>query len=102
VLHPAEAATGYLAALLEANAWAARPENAAAARAALVAARYAEPAADRLVREIVPGLAPSLAGWNEVVALRRECGLLPAPEPRAEDVIDTALLAAAARRVAER
>jgi len=79
----------YLAALLAANEWAARPENAAAARAALTAARYSEPAADRLVREIVPGLRPSLAGWREVVALRRECGLLPEPAPVAERVIDT-------------
>ena len=50
----------------------------------LVAARYSEPAAKRLVRDTVPGLRPSLEGWNEVVALRRECGLLPKPEPRYE------------------
>jgi len=92
----AETMTRYLAALLFANAWAAEPANAAAARSALLAARYSEPAAERLVREIVPGLRPSLAGWNEVVALRRECGLLPHPAPVAERVIDTRPLARAA------
>ena len=88
----AETMARYLAALLAANAWAAQPANGAAARAALVAARYSEPAADRLVREIVPGLRPSLSGWNEMIALRRECGLLPEPVPAAERVIDTRLL----------
>ncbi|MBI3374384.1 MAG: ABC transporter substrate-binding protein [Betaproteobacteria bacterium] len=87
------AARAYLGALLEANAWGARTENADAAVAALVAARYAEPAAKRLVRDIVPGLAPSPAGWDEVVSLRRECGLLPSPAPTADDVINSALLA---------
>ncbi|MGQ0650747.1 MAG: ABC transporter substrate-binding protein [Betaproteobacteria bacterium] len=81
-----DAARGYMRALLEANDWA--PKNPDAAVAALVAARYSEPAAKRLVRDVVSKLEPSLAGWNEVVALRRECGLLPKPEPRAEDVID--------------
>jgi ABC-type nitrate/sulfonate/bicarbonate transport system substrate-binding protein len=93
----AEAATAYLGALLDANAWATRPENAPAARAALVAAGYSEHAAGRLQRDAVPGLRPSLAGWAETIALRRDCGLLPQPEPRAEEVINTALLAAAAR-----
>lgn len=92
----AAAALGYLRALLRANAWAARPENAAAARDALVAARYSPPAAERLVREIVPGLRPSRAGWDEVVALRRECGLLPRPEPDPDQVIDAAILSRAA------
>jgi len=91
----AETMTRYLAALLAANAWAAEPANAAAARAALVAARYSEAAADRLVREIVPDLKPSLAGWNEVVALRRECGLLPEPAPDVRQVVDTGPLARA-------
>ena len=91
-----KAAAGYLGALLRANAWAARPENAEAARDALVAARYSEPAASRLVREIVPGLRPSRAGWDEVVALRRECGLLPMPEPDPGAVINAALLERAA------
>jgi ABC-type nitrate/sulfonate/bicarbonate transport system substrate-binding protein len=80
------AASAYLKALLAANAWAAKAENAAAAR-------YSEAAAERLVREIVPGLVPARKGWDEVVALRRECGMLPSPEPRAEEVIDTTLLA---------
>ena len=82
----ADAARRYARALLEANAWA--PGNPAAAAAALVASRYSEPAAKRLVRDAVPDLEPSLAGWDEVVALRRECGLLPDPEPRAAEIIN--------------
>ena len=88
-----DAALRYLRALLEANQWA--TDNPAAAAAALVAARYAEAAAQRLVRETQPGLEVSQAGWDEVVALRRECGLLPAPEPNAAEVINRALLAKA-------
>lgn len=90
-----DAALGYLRALLEANAWAARAENADAAIAALVASRYAEPAAKRLVRDIVPGLVPAPEGWEEVVSLRRECGLLPSPAPLAADVVNRTLLARA-------
>jgi ABC-type nitrate/sulfonate/bicarbonate transport system substrate-binding protein len=75
------AAASYLKALLAANAWAMVPKNAAAAAAALEAKGYAMPAAGRLVRDAVPGLAVSRAGWDETVALRRECGLLPDPEP---------------------
>jgi ABC-type nitrate/sulfonate/bicarbonate transport system substrate-binding protein len=89
-------ATAYLRALLHANAWAMQPENAAEGRAALIAARYAEAAADHLMHA-VPGLAPARDGWDEVVSLRRECGLLPAPEPRADEVINTRLLDAAGR-----
>ncbi len=87
-----DGAARYVRALLDANEWAGRPENAEAAKAALVAARYAEPAAARLVREAVPGLRPSRAGWDEVIALRRDCGLLPNPAPSAQDVINTAFL----------
>jgi ABC-type nitrate/sulfonate/bicarbonate transport system substrate-binding protein len=90
------AALAYLRALLEANAWAAMPGNADQAVAALAAAHYPERSARRLVRDLVPGLAPSLRGWSEVVELRRECGLLAPPGPRAEDVIDRELLACAA------
>jgi ABC-type nitrate/sulfonate/bicarbonate transport system substrate-binding protein len=86
----------YLRALVQANAWAGQAGNAAAARAALVASRYSEPAAERLVRDIVAGLRPSREGWDEVIALRRECGLLPSPEPTAEEVINTAVLDRAA------
>ena len=43
------------------------------------------------MREIVSGLTPSREGWAEVVSLRRECGLLPTPEP-SEAVINTMLL----------
>jgi ABC-type nitrate/sulfonate/bicarbonate transport system substrate-binding protein len=91
----ADAASRYLRALLQANSWASQAENHDAAVAALVASRYPEQAAVRLVRDIVPGLAPARGGWDEIVALRRECGLLKAPEPRAEDVIDETALAAA-------
>jgi ABC-type nitrate/sulfonate/bicarbonate transport system substrate-binding protein len=86
-----DVAMRYLLALAQANDWASRPANAASAKAALMAARYPEPAAERLGREIVPGLEPSREGWAEVVALRRECGLLPTPAP-SESVIDTTLL----------
>jgi ABC-type nitrate/sulfonate/bicarbonate transport system substrate-binding protein len=81
-----DAARAYVRALVDANEWA--PKNPDGAVAALVAARYSEPAARRLVKDVVPKLEPSLAGWHEVIALRRECGLLPKPEPRAEDVIN--------------
>jgi ABC-type nitrate/sulfonate/bicarbonate transport system substrate-binding protein len=88
----ADAVGRYLAALVEANAWAlGAPDEAVAA---LVEARYAEPAAHRLVRDAVPGLRVSRDGWDEVVGLRRECGLMPSPEPRAESVIDESHLPA--------
>jgi ABC-type nitrate/sulfonate/bicarbonate transport system substrate-binding protein len=90
-----DAALAYLRALLEANRWAASPANADAAVKALVAARYSEGAARRLVRDIVPGLQPQPAGWDEVVALRRESGLLAQPEPDAAQVIGSRLLARA-------
>ena len=47
------------------------------------------------MRDPVPGLAPARNGFDEVIALRRECGLLGSPEPRADDVIDTGPLARA-------
>ncbi len=92
-----DAALGYLRALLEANAWGADAANDDAAVAALVAARYSEGAGRRLARDAVPGLVQSLRGWNEVVNLRRECGLLASPEPSADEVIDRELLALAAQ-----
>jgi ABC-type nitrate/sulfonate/bicarbonate transport system substrate-binding protein len=92
----AETAACYLRALLAANAWAANGTNRDAAAAALVAARYSDAAARRLVRDVVPGLVPARDGWDEVVTLRRECGLLKQPEPRAHDVIDESFLARAA------
>ncbi len=91
-----EAATRYLRALLAANAWARASANHDEAVRALVAARYSEAGARRLVRDAVEGLVPARAGWDEVLALRRECGLLKTPEPRAADVIDESLLKAAA------
>jgi ABC-type nitrate/sulfonate/bicarbonate transport system substrate-binding protein len=81
-----DAVSRYVAALREANEWA--PAHAADAVQSLVAGRYSEPAAKRLVRDTVPGLRPALQGWNEVVALRRECGLLPKAEPRAEQILN--------------
>ena len=44
------------------------------------------------MRETQSCLEVSQAGWDEVVALRRECGLLPAPEPNPAEVINRALL----------
>jgi ABC-type nitrate/sulfonate/bicarbonate transport system substrate-binding protein len=88
-----DAALRYLRALLEANQWA--TGHPAEAAAALAAVRYTEGAAQRLVREAPPGLEVSQAGWDEVVELRRECGLLPAPEPNPVEVINRALLAKA-------
>jgi ABC-type nitrate/sulfonate/bicarbonate transport system substrate-binding protein len=93
------AATRYLRALIAANRWAARPENRGEAARALIAAGFSATAAERLVRELVPDLEPSVDGWNEVVALRRECSLLPQPEPTAQAVIDNQLRARAAEGV---
>jgi ABC-type nitrate/sulfonate/bicarbonate transport system substrate-binding protein len=94
----AEAATRYLQALVLANRWAGRPENEAEAREVLRGARYSEEAAARLVRDRVPDLEPSREGWNETVALRRECAVLPDPEPAEATVINTDPLAYAAGR----
>ena len=91
-----EAATRYVKALLAVNAWASDPANHDEAVRALVAARYSEVGARRLVRDAVKGLVPARAGWDEVLALRRECGLLESPEPRAVDVIDESVLKDAA------
>ena len=88
-----DTALAYLRALTEANRWASA--NPAEAATALVAARYGEAAAERLVREAGLGLEVSPAGWDEVVGLRRECGLLPVPEPDPAAVINRALLARA-------
>jgi len=91
-----DAVARYVGALAAANRWAAGSANADAAVAALVAARYAEPAARRLARDIVPGLAPARDGFDDVIALRRECGLLAQPEPRFDDIVDGGPLARAA------
>jgi ABC-type nitrate/sulfonate/bicarbonate transport system substrate-binding protein len=89
-----DAAIRYLRALVEANRWA--PASASEASAALVQARYSEGAAQRLVRDVVSDLAIAQTGWDEVIALRRECGLLPLPAPDAAAVLNRALLARAA------
>jgi ABC-type nitrate/sulfonate/bicarbonate transport system substrate-binding protein len=89
---PARAAlVRYLAALRDANAWAADPANGAEARAALLAARYDAAAAEALIANIVPGLRPMPAGIAETTALRRECGLPLA----AHALVDESFLAAA-------
>ena len=87
-----EAATRYLRALVTANRWAMQPANRDAAVAALVQARYAPAAAQRLVRDAVPDLRVSLAGWDEVASLRGECGLMPQPAPEPHNIIDEAPL----------
>jgi len=92
-----ETAVRYLRALLEANAWGADAANSQAAVAALIAARYTESAAMRLVQDAVPALEPSQRGWDEVVSLRRECGLLPSPEPDVSKVVNAGLLARASK-----
>jgi ABC-type nitrate/sulfonate/bicarbonate transport system substrate-binding protein len=86
------AALAYVRALLEANRWAALPANADAAVAALVAARYSEDAARQLVARTVPDLQLDPQGWDEVVALRAENGLLAQPAPDPARVIEKSLL----------
>ena len=92
-----DAATRYLRALVSANRWGTSPANFDAAVKALIEARYAPPAAERLVRDAVPDLRVSLPGWEEVASLRHECGLMPEPAPTPQTIIDeTPLLAAIA------
>ena len=83
-------ARAYLRALRGANEWACA--NPADATAALIHGRYSASAAERLVRDSVPGLAVSEAGWDEVVALRSECGLMPAEPPLASRTIVSSYL----------
>lgn len=88
-----EAARRYIDALVHANEWAARPENREAAQEALTASRYSPKSAAILVRDIVPGLQPSIGGWEETVTLRRECGLMP--KTPIGEVIDRSILTTA-------
>lgn len=90
-----DTATRYLRALVAANRWGTAPANFDAAVKALVDARYAPQAAERLVREAVPDLRVSLPGWEEIASLRRECGLMPEPAPTPQTIIDEAPLLAA-------
>jgi len=83
----AETASSYRRALTRANAWAMEPAHRDEAQAALAASGYAVPAAARLVRDAVPGLVPSRAGFLESVALRRESGLLDGPPPAFEELV---------------
>lgn len=89
-------ALAYVRALGRANAWAADPVHRDDAVAALVRSRYSETAAQSLVESRMPRLEPSRAGWEEVVALRRESGLLDGVAPAFESVIDLDLLREAA------
>ena len=86
-----DTARRYLHALDEANQWGGEAANAVAAASALVDAGYAAPAARRLAANVVAGLDVSPQGWDETVALRRECGLLPQPVPQARSVINVVL-----------
>jgi ABC-type nitrate/sulfonate/bicarbonate transport system substrate-binding protein len=81
-------ALDYVGALLEANEWAMDPAHHDLATSALTAAGYAEPAARRLVEGAVAGLQPSVVGWDEVVGLRRSCGLLDGAGPAFDAVVD--------------
>jgi ABC-type nitrate/sulfonate/bicarbonate transport system substrate-binding protein len=82
----------YVRALRMANAWASDPAHREAAVEALVAARYSQAAAQRLVADAVPRLEPSRAGWSEVIALRRESGLLDGTAPEFAAVTSLDLL----------
>jgi ABC-type nitrate/sulfonate/bicarbonate transport system substrate-binding protein len=92
-----EAVVRALAALAAANAWATEPANHAAAKAALLAARHTEAAADALIATAVPGLRPLATGIAETVALRAECGLPPHPPPDPARLVDLSFLDEAAR-----
>lgn len=85
-------ATAYLRALLNATQWAAAPGNRHEAVQALLDARYTPAVAEALVDAPVAGLEPSLAGWSETLALRRECALELEHEPLAAEIIATAAL----------
>jgi ABC-type nitrate/sulfonate/bicarbonate transport system substrate-binding protein len=87
-----DAALAYGRALQQANAWAMDPAHYDEAVAALTAYGYAPLAAERLVQGAVPGLAPSRAGLEETVNLRREAGLSVGAPSEFEAVVDTALL----------
>lgn len=90
------AARSYVRALADACTWARDPSSRRAAIEALVASRYAESAAARLVDTAMPDLAPLRDGWKETVALRREAGLLDGVAPRFESLVDLALVREAA------
>lgn len=86
-----------LAAMVAANGSASLPANRAAAHEALVAARYSDAAAARLIATAVEGLRPVPAGIAESIALRAECGLPPTPPPDPDRLVDLSFLAEAAR-----
>jgi hypothetical protein len=86
-----------LAAMVAANGFASLPANRVAAHEALVAARYSDAAAARLIATAVEGLRPVPAGIAESIALRAECGLPPTPPPDPDRLVDLSFLAEAAR-----
>ena len=86
------AALAYVRALARANAWAGDPAHRDDAVTALVESRYSETAARGLVAARMPRLEPSRAGWDEVIALRRESGLLAGAAPAFESVVDLGLV----------
>lgn len=92
-----EAVVRALAAMVWANAWAMEAANHHAAKAALLAARYSDAAAETLIATAVPALRPIPAGIAETIALRAECGLPPAPPPDPARLVDLSFLDDAAR-----
>lgn len=92
-----EAILRFLAAMASANAWATDPANLAAAKAALLDARYSDAAAANLIATAVPGLRPVAAGIAETIALRAECGLPPTPPPEPARLLDLSFLDEASR-----
>ncbi|TFL14133.1 hypothetical protein CSC67_08220 [Pusillimonas caeni] len=80
----------YVSALLMANRWALSSDNENLAVSALVKAGYSMIEAQRRIEFAVSDLAVSTDGWNEVLALRRECGLMPLREPTFKTVTDQA------------
>jgi ABC-type nitrate/sulfonate/bicarbonate transport system substrate-binding protein len=86
------AALAYVRALARANAWAGEPAHRDEVVAALVGSRYSEAAARGLVDARMARLEPSRAGWEEVIALRREAGLFAGAAPAFESAADLALL----------
>jgi ABC-type nitrate/sulfonate/bicarbonate transport system substrate-binding protein len=92
-----EAIVRFLAALVSANGWAGESANHAAAKAALLSARYTDAAAENLIATAVPGLRPVASGIAETIALRAECGLPPTPPPDPARLVDLSFLDEAAR-----
>jgi len=78
----------YLQALLAATRWALLLENRESAKQVLLSAGYSEAEAMRKFQLASPELEVLSQGWEEVVNLRKESGLLPQPKPNLKDVSD--------------